>query len=356
MKHKYDAETARDLKQVMRTFSGIKQLAATIKKSPTDGSGKFTAIVSTYGPPPDHDGDIITPGAYRKTIMDAMVRHPGALWPVYWMHKYDSPENAVGIIINAAETSRGLVVEGRLSLDNPKAMAVYEGMLQGAIRDWSIGFGVVDAHKDLWTDPETGDKFEVQYLDELELLEISSVMAGSNRFTETLAVKSKAPHQGGTVIMDESDFDLPEGADLIGHGWHVEERGDVFAVVEEENGTVVSEHATVEGARARLRDLYYEVIGEYRRLHPKAVDSEIKSLNDRLDAIENSQRPRDADAVDAFVQETRELMVEESLEKARQATWEERMRINMVLDPVPVRVDARMRPDLTDTCHIEDIS
>ena len=69
-------------------------------------------------------------------------------------------------------------------------MAVYQGMLEDTIREWSIGFGVVEAHKDLWTDPDTGDQYEVRYLDELELLEISAVMAGANRFTETLAVKS----------------------------------------------------------------------------------------------------------------------------------------------------------------------
>jgi hypothetical protein len=38
------------------------------------------------------------------------------------------------------------------------------------------------------------------------------------------------------------------------------------------------------------------------------------------------------------------LLTEIRAEKAEQAAWEERMRINTVLDPVPVRVDARMRP------------
>jgi hypothetical protein len=35
----------------------------------------------------------------------------------------------------------------------------------------------------------------------------------------------------------------------------------------------------------------------------------------------------------------------EAVDRAEQAAWEERMQLNAVLDPVPVRVDARMRPD-----------
>jgi len=73
---------------------------------------------------------------------------------------------------------------------------------------------------------------------------------------------------------------------------------------------------------------------------------ELKSLNDRLDALEHGQRLQDADdVVDAFVTAVRQEMVEEKLAEAEQAAWERRMLINVVLDPVPVRVDARMRPD-----------
>jgi len=38
------------------------------------------------------------------------------------------------------------------------------------------------------------------------------------------------------------------------------------------------------------------------------------------------------------------MMIEEALARAEQAAWESRMQLNAVLDPVPVRVDARMRP------------
>jgi hypothetical protein len=48
--------------------------------------------------------------------------------------------------------------------------------------------------------------------------------------------------------------------------------------------------------------------------------------------------------MDAFVLETKQMMVEEKLAEAEQAAWEERTQSNLVRDPVPIRVDASMRP------------
>jgi hypothetical protein len=50
------------------------------------------------------------------------------------------------------------------------------------------------------------------------------------------------------------------------------------------------------------------------------------------------------DEVDAFIREVREERVRAKLAEAEQAAWEERMGMNVVLAPAPVRVDARMRP------------
>lgn len=91
-------ETARDLSAVMRTFGETKRVSAAITRSPTDGSGTFVAMVSPFGPPPDSVGDVISPGAYSKTIMQATIEHPGALWTCWYNHQYESPENAIGVI------------------------------------------------------------------------------------------------------------------------------------------------------------------------------------------------------------------------------------------------------------------
>jgi HK97 family phage prohead protease len=272
-------EMNRDLAAITRKFGEIKYLSAKIKQSPTDGSGRFVAVVSTFGPPPDTQGDIVTPGAFRASIAEASVKYPGALWPIFWMHKYDSPENVIGVVVAAAETGEGLVIEGQLDLDSERAMHVYEGLLGNRIREWSIAYAINKAREDTW------EGEHVRYLDELELLEISAVYSGANRFTRTVEVRSRP--------------------------------------------TTSSSDAT-----AKMDGDSYE-------------PDELALVNARLDAIASKERPRDpavAKAVDQLVLEVREEMVRESLDRAEQAAWEARMRINMVVDPVPVRVDARMRP------------
>ena len=49
-------------------------------------------------------------------------------------------------------------------------------------------------------------------------------------------------------------------------------------------------------------------------------------------------------AVDELLTEVKLEKVNEALARAEQAAWEQRMLVNLVLDAVPVRVDARMRP------------
>lgn len=70
--------------------------------------------------------------------------------------------------------------------------------------------------------------------------------------------------------------------------------------------------------------------------------------NDQLDRLEFTKAytgpTHDPGAVDRFVTETRQMMVEEKLAEAEQAAWEERANISMVPARVPVRVDPRMRP------------
>jgi hypothetical protein len=143
---------------------------------------------------------------------------------------------------------------------------VYEAMLARSLREFSIGFGIVEKH---WGEL---DGKPVRYLDVLELLEISVVWKGAAYGTRLVEVRS-AP--------------VPEPRD------------------------------------------------------------ELAEINARLDALASDERRRDPDAasaVDQLVLEVREELVRESLDRAEQAAWEGRMGVNLVRVPVPIRVDARMRP------------
>ena len=100
---------------------------------------------------------------------------------------YRDPENAIGMVVAASETEKGLIVEIQLNLDNEVAMKTYEGLLAGTIREYSIGYAVLKEHPDTWR----GERVNV--LDEVEILECSIVMSGANRFTRTLELKAAAP-------------------------------------------------------------------------------------------------------------------------------------------------------------------
>ncbi len=65
---------------------------------------------------------------------------------------------------------------------NEKAMSVYERMLEGTVREFSIGYVIVAEHRGTY-----GGK-AVNYLDDVELLEVSVVTSGANRFTRLVEV------------------------------------------------------------------------------------------------------------------------------------------------------------------------
>jgi HK97 family phage prohead protease len=74
--------------------------------------------------------------------------------------------------------------------------------------------------------------------------------------------------------------------------------------------------------------------------------TELEQLNKQLDALAQPgplRKAVDPAEVEAFLLEEKQRYVEEALDRAEKAAWDERQ-LTMVLDPVPIRVDARMRP------------
>jgi HK97 family phage prohead protease len=80
---------------------------------------------------------------------------------------------------------------------------------------------------------------------------------------------------------------------------------------------------------------------------PEPAIKLLEQLNKQLDVLAQPgplRRAVDPAEVEAFLLEEKQRYVEEALVRSEQAAWEERQ-LTMVMDPVPVRVDARMRPD-----------
>lgn len=268
-----DRQTANDLAEVVHALGRRKTATATIKESPTDGSGRVTALVSTFGPPPDSQGDVVAPGAFLKSIADWRSR--GRRPAVWYGHQYDNPQAAIGVIERMYEEEKGLIIEAVLDLSHEPAIAVYEALLSGRLSEWSIGYAVLAEH------PERSAKYGTyNVLDEVELLECSAVHAGANRYTRTLDVKSRSLGSDATVRFDDT--------------------------------------------------------ARYNRLIDEAADG--------APVITDEDRAATMAAVDELLTEVKLEKVNEALARAEQAAWEGRMGVNAVLDPVPVRVDARMRP------------
>jgi HK97 family phage prohead protease len=126
-------------------------------KSIDEEKGTFEGYASVFRQSQDKVGDIVMPGAFKKTIND----HNGEI-PLFWMHDIMSP---VGLA-KVEEDSHGLKVHGAFTRGVQKAEESYLFMKQGVIKSMSIGYDVVK--KEI--------KNGVRYLQELKVPDISLVV------------------------------------------------------------------------------------------------------------------------------------------------------------------------------------
>ena len=128
---------------------------------------EFGGYGSTFGGPPDSYGDIIEPGAYRKTLQRH--RDAGTLPKLFWSH---DPRQVAGKWVDMHEDSRGLVAEGRLA-KTTLGNDLNELLGMGAVDALSIGFVI----------PEGGARHNrdgVRIISEIDLHEVSLVSLPAN--------------------------------------------------------------------------------------------------------------------------------------------------------------------------------
>jgi HK97 family phage prohead protease len=314
-------------------------------------TGEVVAMVSPFGGPPDLQGDVIAPTAY-----DADIRYWNASQnklPVLISHIWTDESANIGHVERLeAVPGYGLVATMRLDLTNERARYVHKLLTERRMVEWSIGH-------DTYEEKTQADGSTL--LQRIHLHEISVVLKGAAATQgepqgRTELVSVKAAHQGGTVIMDASDLDRPYDSQATAW-WHVEERGMEFAVISDADGSEVGRFRTRGEPVARLVELeannvaskgdptYWrravEEAGAGREFSPERFAAEKKQAVVRAAERRN---PAVAKQVDDLILATRQELVQ----KAKQAEWEEWMRVNTVLDPVPVRVDPRMRPIVED--------
>jgi HK97 family phage prohead protease len=134
-----------------------------------DEKGQFEGYASVFNNV-DRHGDIVMPGAFRKTISE----NPSV--PILWQHDQSKP---IGVTMAIREDNNGLLVKGELNLDTQLGREAYSLLKQGALKGLSIGYQVIK-------DDLAG---RVRQLKEVRLMEYSLVTFPANELAQVTSIK-----------------------------------------------------------------------------------------------------------------------------------------------------------------------
>ena len=151
--------------------------------SETTDTGWFSAIAAAYSV--DRQKEQIIPGAFAETT--ARWRESGKQLPVHYDHK-GSADHIIGAINphTLAETDLGLVVEGKLDINESELAREAWRSMKNGVMSLSIGYMVTADHK-----RDDG----VRELKGIDLFEVSIVPHPANADTRVLEMKSARPIQ-----------------------------------------------------------------------------------------------------------------------------------------------------------------
>lgn len=138
--------------------------------------GYFEGYAAAFGNI-DHDGDIIDPGAFRKTVREAK-----GVFPILWQHDRYAP---IGASESMAEDGAGLHMAAVLNPEVQQAREAHALLKQGAMRGLSIGYRPIK-----WkTTVEEG--VPVRILKEIRLREVSAVTFPANEAATVTGMKAR---------------------------------------------------------------------------------------------------------------------------------------------------------------------
>jgi len=123
----------------------------------------------------DLGGDIVAPGAFKKSIRE----RKGKVLPMLWNH---DPGHPIGKWTAIEEDERGLKMEGRVTPGVSKGSEVLAMVRDGVIDGMSIGFNSIKADRD--------EVSGVRTLKEVELWEVSLVTFPMNTEATVQGVKA----------------------------------------------------------------------------------------------------------------------------------------------------------------------
>lgn len=170
-------------------------------------AGAVEGYASTFGGEPDAYGDIIAPGAFKRSLED--LRQRGEAPAMLWAHDPSAP---IGRWTDLVEDARGLRVRGVLNLESERGLQAHAHLKAGDVTGLSIGYrsapGTVEYHQD-----------GTQTLHELDLREISVVTLPANRAARITSVKSLASQRELQSLLHETGLPRGAAAKIAAAGW-----------------------------------------------------------------------------------------------------------------------------------------
>jgi HK97 family phage prohead protease len=237
-------------------FTAFKDLSA------QDEPGTVEAIVSVFNNK-DFAGEVVMPGAFANSLAKKL---PRAAWTHNW-------EKLIGKTVSAFEMMPGdprlplelmnlggLYVKGKLNLNTTDGKDAYEHLKAGDVDEFSIGYKIVNAHRVTQEGERVeatpfdflfgGDPNSTLYLDELDLLEWSPVLAGMNDRTQLIGVKSNGPI---VDLVGETESEL--------FGLLAQVRAYAESRTKEGRTFSTANYAKLEGFAGRLEEMAVELRG-----------------------------------------------------------------------------------------------
>jgi len=155
-------------------------------------TGIFEGYAATFSDKPDSYGDIIDPGAFKRTLKEG-----GKRIKVLWQHDVMEP---IGKPSEMAEDDKGLHIKAKLSLGVQRAREVLSLMKDGVITEMSIGYDAVKA-------PLVDG---IRHLKEIKLYDVSPVVFAANPEAVIIGVKQAElkpyPNEHACRLRDPDDF------------------------------------------------------------------------------------------------------------------------------------------------------
>ena len=160
--------------------------------------GIVEAYVNTMGIP-DADSDIIDPSAFDSSLVEPI--HI----PVLAGHDHGS---IIGKVLEAhphhiAGDEYKLFARMQLNLETQAGREAFSNIANNFIREWSVGFNIPSADAVVY---DRGGKKAIRRINELDWVEVSSVIRGASPATGTIAAKSADTVIMGHVKSDQKPY------------------------------------------------------------------------------------------------------------------------------------------------------